>query len=103
MSGAAPPEIAVDVCHAEAARAIVQTYRLRLPATVADALELAVADPAFAGVEIRGRAVGVFGRIAALDQALHDGDRIELYRPLTADPKTARRARARELAKKRRQ
>lgn len=39
--------------------------------------------------------VGVFGESKPLREALQDGDRVELWRPLTADPKEARRQRAR--------
>jgi putative ubiquitin-RnfH superfamily antitoxin RatB of RatAB toxin-antitoxin module len=42
--------------------------------------------------------VGIFGRVVARDQSLETGDRIELYRPLFADPKASRNAR---VAKKR--
>jgi putative ubiquitin-RnfH superfamily antitoxin RatB of RatAB toxin-antitoxin module len=38
--------------------------------------------------------IGVFGKAVADDYALHDGDRIEIYRPLIADPKEIRRQRA---------
>ena len=38
--------------------------------------------------------VGIFGKMVKLDQALEDGDRVEIYRPLIADPKTARKRRA---------
>ena len=38
--------------------------------------------------------VGIFGELAGLDDSLRDGDRIEIYRPLLADPKTIRRERA---------
>jgi putative ubiquitin-RnfH superfamily antitoxin RatB of RatAB toxin-antitoxin module len=38
----------------------------------------------------------IFGETAALDTPLVDGDRVELTRPLVADPKTVRRERARE-------
>jgi hypothetical protein len=38
--------------------------------------------------------VGVFGRLVSGAERLNDGDRIELYRPLLADPKDARRKRA---------
>lgn len=46
--------------------------------------------------------VGVWGRNAPAEQVLADGDRVELYRPLTVDPKEARRVRAalRRLRKK---
>jgi putative ubiquitin-RnfH superfamily antitoxin RatB of RatAB toxin-antitoxin module len=40
----------------------------------------------------------VWGRWATLDSVLRDGDRVEIYRPLQADPKEVRRRRA---AKKR--
>lgn len=36
---------------------------------------------------------GIWGRVVTPDQLLHDGDRLELYRPLTVDPKVARRER----------
>ncbi|MES2207169.1 MAG: RnfH family protein [Pseudomonadota bacterium] len=38
-------------------------------------------------------AVGIFGHPVALSYNLHDQDRIEIYRPLTMDPKTRRRLR----------
>ena len=37
---------------------------------------------------------GVWGRLAAAESLVHDGDRIELYRPLKVDPKLARSRRA---------
>lgn len=40
------------------------------------------------------RAVGIHGRRVTLDTKLADGDRVEIYRPLRADPKAARRQRA---------
>lgn len=39
--------------------------------------------------------IGIFGRRVALDTRLADGDRVEIYRALSADPKEARRRRAR--------
>jgi putative ubiquitin-RnfH superfamily antitoxin RatB of RatAB toxin-antitoxin module len=39
--------------------------------------------------------IGIFGEICARDRRLEAGDRVELYRPLAVDPKSARRARAR--------
>lgn len=40
--------------------------------------------------------VGVWGKRLPLDGPLHDGDRVEIYRPLIIDPKEARRQRARD-------
>jgi putative ubiquitin-RnfH superfamily antitoxin RatB of RatAB toxin-antitoxin module len=86
---------------AEPPRAIVKQYRLDPPATLADALRLAAADAEFRGVDIANAPVGVFGKLASADQWLNDGDRIEIYRPLTADPKVARRQRAQEQRRRR--
>jgi putative ubiquitin-RnfH superfamily antitoxin RatB of RatAB toxin-antitoxin module len=44
--------------------------------------------------------LGIYGRRVTLDARLADGDRVEIYRPLRADPKEARRRRA--LSRKRR-
>jgi putative ubiquitin-RnfH superfamily antitoxin RatB of RatAB toxin-antitoxin module len=69
------------------------TCELSLPeaATLADALTAArqvlgtqMPDPA---------AAGIYGELCAADRVVAEGDRIELYRPLPADPRAARRAR----------
>ena len=68
-----------------------ETVRVDLPegATVAEAI-------AAAGLLTPGGHAGVaiYGDIATADQRLRDGDRVELLRPLTIDPKEARRRRA---------
>jgi len=92
--------IGVEVSYAEPQRAIVKTFRLDSPASIADVLRLAAADPAFAGVDVLHSAVGIFGRLASSSQPLSHGDRVEIYRPLAADPKSARRARAREAGRR---
>lgn len=45
-------------------------------------------------IDLGTQAVGVFGELATLERVLRDGERIEIYRPLLADPKQARRRRA---------
>lgn len=37
--------------------------------------------------------LGIWGKTTHMTQVLHDGDRLEIYRPLTVDPKIARRER----------
>lgn len=46
--------------------------------------------------ELKGQALscGIYGRLVQVDEALSDGDRVELYRPLHFDPKESRRRRA---------
>ncbi len=67
----------------------IEQRELRLPAgsTLGQALQAA-------GWSVEGvDEVGLWGRRAPLDRTLHDGDRVELYRPLRVDPKRARRER----------
>ena len=52
--------------------------------------------------EIRLERLGVFGKPVTAATALEDGDRLEIYRPLAADPKEARRRRALRRPLKRR-
>ena len=80
----------VDVVVAEA-NGRVQRHSIELPdgATVAAALSAASAQVP------NGGAVAVFGRVRALSDAVADGDRVEVCQPLKADPKLARRSRAR--------
>ena len=54
----------------------------------------------FPEIELTRQRVGIFGETARLQDAVHDGDRVEIYRPLVADPKEARRLRAVRLGKK---
>ena len=63
-------------------------------ATVEDALRESKAADAFAGIAPQRLRFGIWGRACAPDTALRDGDRVEIYRPLEADPKDMRRARA---------
>jgi uncharacterized protein len=95
-----PADISVEVSYAEPQRAVVKTYRLSSAASVGDALRLAAADPDFAGIDLAHSTVGIFGKPSPLSQMLNDGDRVEIYRPLAADPKSARRARAREARRR---
>jgi putative ubiquitin-RnfH superfamily antitoxin RatB of RatAB toxin-antitoxin module len=98
MGGA---DISVQVSYAEPERTVVKTYRLPTPARIEDALRRARADADFSGVDLDHSAVGVFGRLAAVSQILSEGDRVEIYRPLAADPKSARRERVKEARKRR--
>jgi putative ubiquitin-RnfH superfamily antitoxin RatB of RatAB toxin-antitoxin module len=47
-------------------------------------------------IDLAKNKVGVFGKAAKLDAQLTEGDRVEIYRPLIADPKEARKKRAAE-------
>ena len=62
-------------------------------ARVRDALKAVERIPPFSELQLEEQAVGIFGRIVALDELLGPNDRVEVYRPLVVDPKEARRRR----------
>jgi putative ubiquitin-RnfH superfamily antitoxin RatB of RatAB toxin-antitoxin module len=85
----------VEVVYALAAVQHVVELVLPANATIADALDRVRPLPEFAGIDIDNATVGVFGTVVAdHSQRLNEGDRVEIYRPLTVDPMTARRLRA---------
>ena len=66
---------------------------LPLGATLLDALKSEQAQPVVSGLDLQRATLGVWGRQARACQVLQAQDRIEIYRPLTVDPKVARRER----------
>lgn len=69
---------------------------LQLPdgATVDDAIEQSGILRRYPQLVPVGGSIGIFGKLCSEDTVLQEGDRIEIYRPLRADPKEARRNRA---------
>ena len=67
--------------------------------TLADAIAQSGVIEMFEGFELDTAKVGIFGLKASQDQVLREGDRVEFYRPLIADPKESRRQRAVKQAK----
>ena len=87
-------EITVTVVYALPGAATEVEVRVAAGATVADAIECSGLAARLPGADIAGAPVGIFGKRVRRDTMLGDGDRIELYRRLIADPKAARRRRA---------
>jgi len=87
-------EITVTVVYALPAAVTEIEVRLATGATVADAIERSDIAARLPDVDIAGAPVGIFGKRVRRDTTLGDGDRVELYRRLIADPKVARRRRA---------
>ena len=85
--------ISVEIVYADPQKQILRKVEVAADSTVADALAASgiVADLPHGFVPA---ALGIFGRLVTAQTRLASGDRIELYRPLTADPKEARRRRA---------
>jgi uncharacterized protein len=92
--------IRIEIVYAEPHRAIIKAMSLAAGSCIADALRLAALDSDFNGVNLVSSPLGVFGRAAGREYVLQEGDRIEIYRPLAADPKAARRSRVQQARKK---
>jgi uncharacterized protein len=92
--------ITVEIVYAHPQRAISKSLAMREGALVGEALDAAAADEEFRGVDLAGATVGIYGNVASRDRPLKEGDRIEIYRPLLAEPKLARRERAGRKASK---
>jgi len=69
--------------------------------TVAEAIDQSGLVSKFEGFELDLSRVGIFGHKVSPQQVLRTGDRVEIYRPLIADPKEVRRQRALEQKKPR--
>lgn len=89
----------IEVVHALPTRCWSVRVELPAGATVAEALAAAAMESRVPGLEVDAARLAVFGRSVTPSTALHDGDRIEILRPLLADPKQARRKRAEDAAK----
>ncbi len=88
----------VQVCYALPDEAWIEKLALPAGSTIAQALGasgLGVRFPELqSAIEAGDARVGIFGKVKTPDTVLRDGDRIEVYRPLQADPKETRRRRA---------
>ena len=86
--------ISVEVVYATRERQILVAIRLTDGATAADALrESAISFPVRQPGQQFG-AIGIRGRVVSPETQLKNGDRVEIYRPLTRDPRLARRKRS---------
>ena len=91
---AAPDAIEVQVCHALPDTAFLRTVRLPEGSTLRQAVEQSGVLEQYPGIDLAINMVGIYGKKKTLDTVLRQHDRVEVYRPLQADPKEARRRRA---------
>ncbi|HUR40820.1 MAG TPA: RnfH family protein [Verrucomicrobiae bacterium] len=87
-------ELRAEVVVALPDRQRVVRVTLPAPATLADAIRRSGILGEFPEIELACCGIGVFGSVRAMDAALKDGDRVEIYRPLPVDPREMRRRRA---------
>ena len=86
----------VAVCYALPHRQDIIELKLSGGATVSQAIAASGLQAKHPDIDLNVFKVGVFGKLVKLDTVLHDSDRVEIYRPLIADPKEVRRKRSEE-------
>jgi len=87
-------EMLVQVCYQGASGLISLTVNIAQGSTLSEAIQLSGILQLSPDINLKTQKVGVFGKLKSLDAVLHAHDRIEIYRPLLADPMEARRRRA---------
>ncbi len=93
---AANPMIRVEVAYAQPDRQVILAVELPEGATLEQAILQSRLLEQFPDLDLKTVKVGVFGKLGKLSTVLRAGDRVELYRPLIADPKAVRQQRAAE-------
>lgn len=88
--------IDVEVAYATPAEQVILPVRVPESATVRQAIEASGVLRRFPDIDLAKTKVGIFGKLSKLDTALRAKDRVEIYRPLIADPKEVRKMRAEE-------
>ena len=92
MTDSLPPqEIAVEVVYALPEEQALIALRVAEGTTAIQAVRQSGIEQRFPGLDASTSALGVFGHKVDHDLVLEDGDRVEIYRPLKADPKEVRR------------
>ncbi|AKH62282.1 MULTISPECIES: RnfH family protein [Photorhabdus] len=87
-------DINVEVVYALPDRQYLRTVKLSQGATVEQAIVASGLLTLRNDIDLQKNKVGIYSRPAKLTDILEEGDRVEIYRPLLADPKEMRRKRA---------
>ena len=88
--------INVEVIYALPEQQALLRVQLAEGATVEDAIRQSGVLDAFPDIDLAGNKVGIFSKLVKLNETVRDKDRVEIYRPLIANPKEVRRKRAEE-------
>ena len=89
-----PDKIRVEVAYALPEKQYLRKVTLEEGATLEQAIVASGLLELRTDIDLRSNKVGIYSRPAKLTDVVHDGDRVEIYRPLIADPKELRRQRA---------
>lgn len=86
--------ISIEVVYGVPSKQSIIALSIAASSTVEQAIEQSAIKTIYPEIDLNTNKVGVWNRTCKLDTVLADGDRIEIYRPLIADPKEVRKLRA---------
>ena len=92
-------KIVVEVVYAYPERYFLKKLTLENPITIQNAIVQSGVLEKYTEIDLRQNKVGIFSRTTKLTDMVENGDRIDIYRPLIADPKEIRRKKAEEQTK----
>ncbi|HIM54060.1 MAG TPA: RnfH family protein [Gammaproteobacteria bacterium] len=84
----------VEVAYALENKQTLLELKVSEGTTLKQAVELSGIIDIYPQIDLTKDKTGIFGKIAKLDAVLREKDRVEIYRPLIADPKQVRKERA---------
>jgi len=96
----AAESVRVEVCYATPEVQAMVALTLPAGTTARQAMEHSGLVQRFPDIKMESSALGIRGKRVGHDYVLEEGDRLELLRPLTADPKETRRRRAEQMKKR---
>jgi len=83
----------VGVCYAQADRQLWLKLEVPEGSTIAEAIDISGLLIQYPEINLESQKVGIFGKLAKLDTPVKEGDRVEIYRKITADPQQVQRRR----------
>lgn len=84
----------VEVAYALPERQVILELQVPEGTSVLEAAQASGVTGKFEGIDLDNAKFGIFGKVVSPKQVLREGERVEIYRPLIADPKEVRKARA---------
>ena len=84
----------IQLCYALPEQAVVIDLDIEFGYTLEQAIAKSGLLAQFPEIDLTQNKIGIYGKLKPLDTIARDGDRIEIYRPLQADPMESRRRRA---------
>jgi uncharacterized protein len=87
-------EIIVEIAYALPDQQVIIPIRTAEGTTAEEAIKASGIIDQFPQIDLSSSKIGIFGKPGKLDTVLRNMDRVEIYRPLIADPKEIRRKRA---------